>query len=114
MQKKIKIDDYIIEMITLNYHHEWLVYFENKKEQGVYYKTFKEAILAVADKINEAFALNFGDAVGKDHLFNSVDVTKGSRTDDGDAVGHGDNRFAANVVILQHAVLDDVILKAPS
>ena len=52
MRRITKIDDYIIEMVQLNYRHEWLVYLEKRKEEGVYYKTHKEAILAVADKIN--------------------------------------------------------------
>ena len=52
MRKITKIDDYIIEMVQLNYHHEWLVYLQGYKEQGVYYKTHKEALLSVIDKIN--------------------------------------------------------------
>ena len=52
MRKITKIDDYIIEMVQLNYHHEWLVYLQGHKEQGVYYKTHKEALLSVIDKIN--------------------------------------------------------------
>ena len=52
MRKITKIDDYIIEIIKLNYHNEWLVYLEGHKEQGVYYKTYKEAIQSVLDKIN--------------------------------------------------------------
>lgn len=52
MQKITKIDDFIIEMVLLNYHHEWLLYYKGCKENGVYYKTFKEALQVVVDKIN--------------------------------------------------------------
>ena len=50
MRKITKIDDYII--IKLSYHDEWFVYLEGHKEQGVFYKTYKEAIQSVLDKIN--------------------------------------------------------------
>lgn len=52
MRRITKIDDYTIEMVQLNYHHEWLVYHQMYKEQGVYYKTYKEALKSVVDKIN--------------------------------------------------------------
>lgn len=52
MRKITKIDEYIVEMVQLNYHHEWLVYHERCKDQGIYYKTFKEALQSVIEKIN--------------------------------------------------------------
>lgn len=52
MRKITRIDDYIIQMVVLNYHHEWLVYHKLFKEKGTYYKTYKEALQAVIAKIN--------------------------------------------------------------
>lgn len=52
MRKITRIDDYIIERVKLNYHYEYLVYHKMYKEEGIYFKTFKEALQVVMDKIN--------------------------------------------------------------
>ena len=46
-------DFYTVEEIMLNYHHEYLVFKNDKKdESGEYFKTLQQALQYVADNCN--------------------------------------------------------------
>ena len=51
MPKITKIDEWTIEYVMLNYHHEWLVYKGEKNGHGEWFKTYKDAVLYIADKL---------------------------------------------------------------